>query len=997
LKNREINMGSGSDGCAKLWGTAFPDGGGMSEERHGGRSEPLLRAVRFGAFELDVRAAELRKHGVRIRLQEQPFQVLLMLLEQPGEVVLREQIRKKLWPNDTIVEFAPSINAAIQRLRDALGDSADQPRYVETVARRGYRFIGELLREEPVLEPPQPPVREDIADASDLTGHAISHYRVYEKLGRGGMGEVYRARDTKLGRDVALKVLPDEFAQDADRMGRFEREAQVLAALNHPNIAQIYGVQESGGVRALVMELVPGESLKGPLPLETALGYAKQIADALEAAHDKGIVHRDLKPANIMITPDGVVKVLDFGLATVTPGAMPALDQNSSSQAGAVLGTAAYMAPEQARGQPVNKRADIWAFGVVLFEMLTGRQAFRGDTTTDVLAAVVTEEPDLTRVPATVRRLLQCCLQKDPKQRLQAIGDWRLLLEDAPRAARRDGRTIALVATGVCVLLAVAFVAGRWTSRTPSPAFQRVTFRRGFVDGGRFANGGRTIAYSASWDGNPYRVYSTQAENPESRDLGIANAHLLGVSPSGELALALTPDRNVYTTGTLARAPISGGTPREVADDIAAADWTSDGKRLAVVRARSGFEQLEFPIGNVLYQTTGGIYNPRISPKGDWIAFLDLPFGGSLVGSLATVDMKGNKKTLTEFWLGEITGLAWSSSSDEILFTAAAFGLTTSLYAVNRSGRQRLIAHLSGNFTVLDVAPDGRVLMDRLSSSYSLVYLPTSDSKETDLYWHDFSLLSDISRDGKSLLFAEGGDATRSGEDYVAYLRGTDGSTAVRLGPGLPLELSPDGRWAMVLGSTRAPSQLVLLPTGTGEARPLTRDGIHHQGAGWTPDGKRIVFVGNEPGHRIRYYVHGLDGGQPRAITPENVAYTTLDPVAISPDGKSVAVAGLDGKIVLYPLDDGAPRPVPKLANGFAPLRWCPGNSLMVYHAGGVPLKIFRVDIETGEQTLWRELAPASRTGFGGIPSVRVGADCRTVAYTAQYLPSELWIVSGLR
>jgi DNA-binding winged helix-turn-helix (wHTH) protein/Flp pilus assembly protein TadD/predicted Ser/Thr protein kinase len=432
----------------------------MSEERHRGRSEPLLRAV-FGAFELDVRAGELRKHGLKIRLQEQPFQVLLMLLERPGEVVLREEIRKKLWPNDTIVEFAPSINAAIQRLRDTLGDSADEPRYVETVARRGYRFIGELTREEPALEPPQPPTDDTFADPSDLTGHTISHYRVYEKLGHGGMGQVYRARDTKLGRDVALKVLPEEFAQDSDRMARFEREAQVLAALNHPNIAQIYGVEE----RALVMELVPGESLKGPLPLETALNYMGQIADALEAAHEKGIVHRDLKPANVKVTQQGVVKVLDFGLAMVMLGPKAALDDTENSptltatlsQAGVILGTAAYMSPEQARGKPVDKRADVWAFGVVLYEMLAGRQAFRGETITDVLAAVVTEEPDLTRVPAKVRRLLQTCFQKDPKQRLQAIGDWRLLLEDAPRAARQYGRSIALVALGVIAAAGAAY------------------------------------------------------------------------------------------------------------------------------------------------------------------------------------------------------------------------------------------------------------------------------------------------------------------------------------------------------------------------------------------------------------------------------------------------------------------------------------------------------------------------------------------------------------
>jgi len=434
-----------------------------------------------------------------------------------------------------------------------------------------------------------------------------------------------------------------------------------------------------------------------------------------------------------------------------------------------------------------------------------------------------------------------------------------------------------------------------------------------------------------------------------------------------------------------------------LADDITAADWRSDGKGLAVVRAKPGFQQLEFPVGNILYQTTGGIASPRISPKGDLIAFLDEPLGATQgVGSVATVDMKGNRRTLTQFWLGTINGLAWSSSSDEILFTAAPYGFTASLYAVNRSGHQRLIANLSGNFAVLDVAPDGRLLMSHSATSAALFYRPTRDSKDTDLYWHDFSVLPDISRDGKLLLFAEAGDATRSGEDFVTYLRGTDGSAAVRLGPGYPLEISPDGKWAMVLGSSRAPSQLVLLPTGTGEARPLTHDGIHHQGAAWTPDGKRIVFVGNEPGHRIRYYLQSVDGGPPRAITPENVSFSNTDPVTISPDGKSVAVTGLDGKIVLSSLDDGAPRIVPKLADGFTPLRWCPDNSLMVYHSGDLPVKILRVNVETGEQNLWRELAPANRTGLNGIVGIRVGADCESSAYSAYYAPSELWIVDGL-
>jgi len=380
------------------------------------------------------------------------------------------------------------------------------------------------------------------------------------------------------------------------------------------------------------------------------------------------------------------------------------------------------------------------------------------------------------------------------------------------------------------------------------------------------------------------------------------------------------------------------------------------------------------------------------------IAFLDHPHTNSGVGSVATVDTKGNKKTLTEFWLGNVNALAWSASSDEILFTAAPYGDTNSLYAVSRSGRQRLIAHLPGWFGVQDVAPDGRVLLYHTALSESLFYLPPGDSKGTDLYWHDQSDIHDISRDGKTLLFSEGGDENRSGEDYVTYLRRTDGSPAIRLGRGYPLEISPDGKWAMVLGSVRAPSQLVLLPTGTGETRPFTHDKIHHQGAAWTPDGKRIVFVGNEPGHRNRYYVQSLDGGPPRSITPENVTYNGLDPVAISADGRFVAVTSPEGKIALQPLDGGAPRSVPKLADGFVPLRFCPDNrSLLVYRSGEVPLKILRVDVDTGAQTLWKELEPVSRTEFNSFSEIRVGADCQSTAYSVVYEPSELWIADGLR
>ena len=293
--------------------------------------------------------------------------------------------------------------------------------------------------------------------ASLLTGRRLGAYQVHARIAVGGMGEVYRARDTKLGRDVAIKILPRFFASNPDRLARFEREARVLASLNHPHIGAIYGLEDADGVPALVLELVNGETLadriaRGPIPLNDTLTIARQMADALEAAHERGIVHRDLKPANIKITPDGVVKVLDFGLAKAASGDAALADLTQSptltgggTKEGVILGTAAYMSPEQASGRPADKRADVWAFGVVLYEMLAGRRAFEGETTTVVLAKVIEREPDWTALPAStpsrLRELLRRCARKDPKTRLQAIGDARVQIDELISGATVDSAT----------------------------------------------------------------------------------------------------------------------------------------------------------------------------------------------------------------------------------------------------------------------------------------------------------------------------------------------------------------------------------------------------------------------------------------------------------------------------------------------------------------------------------------------------------------------------
>jgi serine/threonine protein kinase/formylglycine-generating enzyme required for sulfatase activity len=425
----------------------------MEERPQAGAPAPRTRLIRFGPFEFEARTGELRKHRIKIRLQEQPCQILVMLLEHPGDAVLREEIRKKLWPNDTVVEFDHSINAAIKKLREALGDSAEDPRYIETLARRGYRFIGIVESAGPALHDqtavakgaePAPSV-----DPSDLSGQTLSHFRVIEKLGSGGMGVVYRAEDLKLNRQVALKFLPLPVAEASPQMReRFRREARAASALNHPNICTIYGLEEFAGQPVIVMELVEGEPLTARLAhdrltLEQALTLAVQVAGALDVAHRKGIVHRDLKPSNLMVDARDHVKVLDFGLAKLTE---PSTDE---SAAGAVFGTVAYMSPEQAEGKPVDARSDIFSFGLVLYEMVTGHRAFEGESAASILAALMRED---SRLPAALAKdapnlanIIDRCLRKGREARFASMDAVLRDLEDCRSAlAKRPARHINL-------------------------------------------------------------------------------------------------------------------------------------------------------------------------------------------------------------------------------------------------------------------------------------------------------------------------------------------------------------------------------------------------------------------------------------------------------------------------------------------------------------------------------------------------------------------------
>jgi serine/threonine protein kinase len=423
------------------------------------RAPAQRQIVIFGPFTLDLKAGELHRDGHAILLQEQPFLVLKMLLERPGDVVTREEMRRALWPNDTVVEFDQSINAAIKKLRIALQDSAEEPQYVETVARRGYRLIVSVRWSEPERDDAQEVESERAVppkpDKETLTGKRVSHYRVLEILGGGGMGVVYKAEDIKLGRRVALKFLPDEFAGDAEAMQRFEREARAASALNHPNICTIHAVEEHDGQPFIAMELLEGHTLRdvlaqeadsksdSPFRLEPLLDTALQIAHGLEAAHQKGIIHRDIKPANVFITSHGQAKILDFGLAklhdseSVEPplqsSAEPALKQELNplltlTRTGVTVGTAAYMSPEQVRGERLDQRTDLFSFGLVLYEMATRQRAFPGDTAPVLHDAILNRAPVPARelngqIPAKLDNIVSRALEKDRAARYQTAAE----------------------------------------------------------------------------------------------------------------------------------------------------------------------------------------------------------------------------------------------------------------------------------------------------------------------------------------------------------------------------------------------------------------------------------------------------------------------------------------------------------------------------------------------------------------------------------------------
>ncbi len=856
-------------------------------------------------------------------------------------------------------------------------------------------------------------------------GSRLGPYAIVAPIGAGGMGEVYRARDERLKRDVAVKVLPASYSQDADRLRRFEQEAQSAGGLNHPNITAVYDLGSHEGSPYIVTELLEGETLRarlsgGAVPVRKATDYAVQIAKGLAAAHEKGIIHRDLKPENLFLTNDGRVKILDFGLAKLTQFEGQAAQQTNlptaaaATEPGVVMGTLGYMSPEQVKGKPADQRSDIFAFGAILYEMLSGARAFHRDSAAETMSAILREEPpDLSATNKSVQpgleRVVRHCLEKNPEERFYSTRDVAFDLEalsglSAPQAAlaaagreatkRPSWLLLAATALGTALVCGtIAFVAIRKAGDRPPPTFRQLTFRRGQIFSARFAPDGQTVMYSAAWDGKPMEIFVGRPESPESRPFGLVGAEVLSISKSGDMAVSLNRvvGAAFRRTGTLAQLSVAGGAaPRDILKEVEWADWGPDGKSLAIVRVVPGRMRIEFPLGKVLYETSAWVSHLRVSPDGDLVAFIDHPTPNDDGGSVAVVDRAGKKQNLSHPF-ASAQGLGWSPDGSEIWFTATEVGGNRAVYSTTRSGKSRLRIRVPGNLTLQDVSREGRLLVSRDTVRSEMMALAPGESKERDLTWLDWSLPTAISADGKTVLFSETGEG--GGAGYSVYIRKTDGSPAVRLGEGSSQDLSADGEWALAIVHSASDPQLAAYPTGAGEPKVFSKEGISVFGASFLPDGKQVLLTGSEPGHGPRLYLRDFTGGKPRPLTPEG--YTGAGITA--PDGKWCVVRGPDRKRYLYPLSGGEPQLIPGLEpEDSVDQRSADGRLLYVHRNGEAPSKGYRLEIATGRKELWRTVMPADAAG---VSSLGPGPTPDGSAYIYGYVRtlSDLFLVEGVK
>ena len=861
-----------------------------------------------------------------------------------------------------------------------------------------------------------------------VPGTKIGPYEIQSALGAGGMGEVYRARDARLDRIVAIKVLPASFATDSERLRRFEQEARSVAALNHPNILAVHDIGTHESAPYMVCELLEGEMLRdrmqgGALSAKKAIEIASQIAQGLAAAHDKGIIHRDLKPENIFLTKDGRVKILDFGLAKIArgPKANEGLQtmtsvQVSLTEAGQVLGTAGYMSPEQVRGSELDHRSDIFSFGAIFFEMLSGKRAFKRDTAAETMTAILKEDPpELTEtnrnISPALDRIVRHCLEKNPDQRFQSARDLAFNLDALSQFSGTSAAMIAkptaiqqvrrwqwaLIPLVVALAAGLGYLFGHTAKPSTELTYHQLTFRKGTILAARFAPDNRTILYSAAWSGKDPELFSTRQDSIESRPVGLSQVDLLGISSKGELAVSLKPaplPGFFGTLGTLGRTPLTGGTaPREMLEKVEWTDWTPDGSNLLIVRTVDTEERLEYPVGKILYKlpAPGWISQPRFSRDGKRIAFCEHHGNGDDRGSITIIDSDGGGKPKTFGDFASLYGLAWSPTDDEVWFTAdpAVTTIARRLMAVTMSGKFRLLAAAPGDLTLHDVAPDGTAIIAIDDRERKIFFTDAKGSEEKELTWLDRAVLVALSADGKEVVFHEGGKG--GGSQGTIFLRKTDGTAAVRLGDGYGLSLSPDQKWVAAFTPV-SPIRFWLIPTGAGEAAELKPAGLENfRPVGFTEDSRQVIVTGNEPGHQPRDYAFDPSSGKLQAITPEGVKGN------VTWDGRFVAVRN-GTSIQFFPVDGSASHEIKVLQDNDRPIQMtADGSELYVANYNGLTANIYAVRADNGERKLIKTLEMRDPTGSFGVTRALTTPDGQFFAYNTLRQLSELYLLQGLR
>jgi serine/threonine protein kinase len=849
-------------------------------------------------------------------------------------------------------------------------------------------------------------------------GDLLGRFEILGLVGAGGMGEVYRARDPELERDVAIKVLPGDLGRDPSRLSRFEREARAVGRLQHPNLLSIFDIGRDGETPYLVCELLEGETLQELLasrrPAQAEIvDVALQIARGLAAAHDAGIVHRDLKPSNLFITRDGLVKILDFGLAKLvtapTDSSQSELPTGTLNTAyGAVLGTVDYMAPEQAAGREVDHRADHFSLGVVLYEMATSRRPFSGETPQETLSSILRDDPDPVAtlapdLPPPLSWIIERCLRRDPNDRYHSTKDLAVDLasvEDrssdlvawAPREPHgerkpRPGLLISLTVASLAIAASAilfAMLADRTGGRSTELDFQQITFRRGTVSSARFDPGGEAVLYSAAWEGGPDRIHLYRPQAPDSIAVGPSDSRLVSVSPNGELLLLsdLYSTGPFQTAGDLSRMPVTGGR-RALSSSVSDAAFGPDGEVAAVVRETEGRAVLEFPVGTERLTTHGMIRELRLSPDGRRVAFANTPQRGHEWGPIEIFDRDGGHSRL-EPEAGR--GLAWSPSGDELWYVAKRN--FNRLEAVTLEGESRTVATFPSEVYLFDIAPDGRVLLATEQRRYEAAGRLV-DGTQRDLTWLGWSVPFDISADGHTILFNE---CTGQGVECRIALRGFDETAPVVLDRGgFGLSLSPDKEWVLSAPPWN-PKELFLVATASEKRvrlgiEPLEKISM----VSWAPDGDTLFVSGNTTGQLGRIFRFPLDGGKPLRVTPEGIAFGFF---AVSPDSTEIAAPTLDGRIAIYPIDGGPPT---WIDFDEQPIRWSTdGQSIYTAPIGRTPATLHRVSVATGKRELIAELMPADPAGVVQVSPVSVTPDGEKAVYGFVRRLSELFIVEGL-